>query len=597
VSSDLFQLSSATLLPTEAGSVQAESALTSPAHKSAAGQSQTGPVRRILHCWLPRFSTDRVARRQPALALQPFVIVRHDRGRRIVVAVNDLAAGFNVRTGQSLADARSLCPALLAVDADPAADSRLLHHLARWCTRYTPWITPDTPFAATGEDDPFTLFEGALMLDISGCAHLTGGEDALLTDITARLQAFGFAMRGAIADTPGAAWAWARHGDPARPVIPEKEQKSWLSPLPATALRLLNTDAETLMRLGIATIGDLIALPRAAVANRFQNSQITSVLYRLDQALGAAPESVSPLPAPVDYSVRQHYAEPIGTPEGVTAAFERLLLALGCKLEAAGMGARQLEFTLIRADDTLDSARIGVSRPTRDPAHLARLFAPRLECLDPDPGVETVILTAVSAEKFLREQHEIQRVTKQTKFITSDKSKPSIPVLNRHADDSGQVGELIDRLSNRLGREAILRALPCETALPEAQTVYAPALETRAGEAVTDWRAWLSPDRLSGPALPVRLLEAPEPLEQAFSLNRNDTEAPVSCPPAHITWRRQPAAITVTEGPARRLGRWWQGETAIRDYWQVEATVGGTTRRLWLCHDPAEGWAIQGLMG
>lgn len=593
MSSDLFQLSSATLLPAEAGSARAEPALTASPRTRTAGKSQTGPARRILHCWLPRFSTDRVTRRRPALAMQPFVVVRHDRGRRIAVAVNDLAAGLNVRTGQSLADARSLCPALLAVDADPAADSRLLHHLARWCTRYTPWVTPDAP----QEDDPFTLFEGALVLDISGCAHLTGGEDALLADITARFQAFGFAMRGAIADTPGAAWAWARHGDPARPVIPEKKQESWLSPLPATALRLLNTDAETLMRLGIATIGDLIALPRAAVANRFQNSEITSVLYRLDQALGAAPESVSPLPAPVDYSVRQHYAEPIGTPEGVAAAFERLLLALGSKLEAAGMGARQLEFTLIRADDTLDSARIGVSRPTRNPAHLARLFAPRLECLDPDPGVETVILTAVSAEKFLLEQHQIQRVAKQKKSIISDKGEPSTSALNRHAHDSGQIGELIDRLSNRLGRDAILHALPCETALPEAQTVYAPALDTRAGEAVSDWRAWQSPDRLTGPALPVRLLEAPEALERGFSLSGNDTEISASRPPAHITWRRQPTAVTVTEGPARRLGRWWQGETAIRDYWQVEAAVEGSTRRLWLCHDPAEGWAIQGLMG
>lgn len=621
--SDRFQASSATLLPIEAGPAQVRPALTPAVRKNPADNAHIGSARRILHCWLPRLSTDRVVRRQPALAQQPFAVVRHDRGRRIAVAVNALAASVNVRAGQSLADARSLCPSLLAVEADPAADSRLLYHLARWCTRYTPWVTPDIPQRGSADDHPFALFEGALVLDISGCAHLAGGEDALLADIAARFRAFGFATRTAIADTPGAAWAWARHGDAARPVIPAKQQKSWLSPLPATALRLRDSDAETLLRLGIATVGDLIALPRAAVANRFQNSQITSVLYRLDQALGSVPESVSPLPAPADYSVRQHYAEPIGTPEGVAAAFERLLLALGGKLEAAGMGARQLEFTLIRADDTLDSARIGVSRPTRDPAHLARLFAPRLESLDPDPGVETVILTAISAEKFSLEQHEIQKVKQQNKSKLSDKFSPTAPALNRHAHDGGQVGgqvgELIDRLSNRLGRDAILRALPCETALPEAQTVYVPALDTpaldtpalntptrdpsalkpHAGDAGRDWHSWQSSDRLTGPALPVRLLEAPEPLERVFSRNRNGSVILSSDPPAHITWRRQSTVLTAPEGPARRLGRWWQGETAIRDYWQVEAALGGSPAplRLWLYHDPADGWAVQGLMG
>ena len=101
--------------------------------------------RRILYCWLPCFATDRIARRRPALAAQPVAVVRHERGRCIAVAVNGPARRSGVRPGQSLADARSLCPALKAVEADPAADSRLLLHLARWCTRYTPWVAPEAP--------------------------------------------------------------------------------------------------------------------------------------------------------------------------------------------------------------------------------------------------------------------------------------------------------------------------------------------------------------------------------------------------------------------------------------------------------------------
>jgi len=580
----------------------------------AASEGRSG--QRVLYCWLPRFATDRLTRRQPVLAGLPFAAVQHQRGRRVAVAVNAMAEQSSVRAGQSLADARSLCPTLMAVDADPAADSRLLLHLARWCTRYTPWVTPDIPAA----DDPFALFEGALLLDISGCAHLMGGEDALAVDLAQRLQGFGFAVRCAIADTPGAAWAWARYGNPGHPVIPAGTQTEWLEPLPAAALRLRDEDAETLLRLGIATVGDLMALPRAAVANRFQakfpksakGQTAAGVLYRLDQALGAAPESVSPLPAPAEFSVRQHYAEPIGTPEGVAAAFERLLLALGRKLEAAGMGVRTIEFTVMRNDDTLDSARIGVSRATRDAAHLARLFAPRLESLDPDPGVETVLLTAVSVEPFTIEQQVIQRVNHQSIGKLSHEDKPAgaavdnSPARSTSAGsalagvsfDSTPVGELIDRLANRLGRDAILRARPVETALPETQTDFVPALDTMAGDPLLDWSAWRTTDRVAGPPLPVRLLEAPEAVEahlEAASAHR-------TAPPARFVWRRQACRVLHHDGPARRLGRWWHGETAIRDYWQVTVTIGDHSAedapaRLWLYRDPAEGWHVQGMTG
>ena len=574
--------------------------------------------RRILYCWLPCFATDRVARRQPALALQPVAIVRRERGRRLAVAVNDPARRNGVRTGQSLADARSLSPALTAVDADPAADSRLLLHLARWCTRYTPWVAPE----ASAEDDsspplsaslsvPLSVeAEAALLLDIGGCAHLAGGEAALVEDFVSRLQAFGFTARCAVADTPGAARAWARYGDPLRPVIPEGAQAGWLKPLPAAALRLHEADTETLQRLGIATVGDLMALPRAAVANRFQGGSVASVLYRLDRALGAVPESIAPLPAPADYSVRQHYAEPVGTPEGMTAAFERLLLALTRRLEAAGMGARQLEFGIIRADDTLDSVRIGVSRPARDPAHLARLFAPRLEGLDPDPGIETVMLSAVSVEPFTIEQQVFQKVRGQSAIKQLPENRQNRPALQGRTDSSA-VDALIDRLANRLGRTAVLRALPCETALPESQTRYAPALDLRPDDPALDWAAWQAPERLAGPALPVRLLEAPERIELPVD---TPDGVPPGAAPGRFEWRHRPWRTVAGEGPARRLGRWWHGETAVRDYWQVAAVPAGTADdisddisdgaapvRLWLCRDPAAGpahrWSVHGLMG
>ena len=574
--------------------------------------------RRILYCWLPCFATDRVARRRPALALQPVAIVRHERGRRLAVAVNGPARRNGVRTGQSLADARSLYPALTAVDADPTADSRLLLDLARWCTRYTPWVAPE----ASAEDDssaPLSVprsveAEAALLLDIGGCAHLAGGEAALVEDLVSRLQAFGFTARCAVADTPGAARAWARYGDPLRPVIPEGAQAGWLKPLPAAALRLREADAETLQRLGIATVGNLMALPRAAVANRFQGGSITSVLYRLDRALGAVPESIAPLPAPADYSVRQHYAEPIGTPEGMTAAFERLLLALTRKLEAAGMGARQLEFGIIRADDTLDSVRIGVSRPARDPAHLARLFAPRLEGLDPDPGIETVMLSAVSVEPFTIEQQVFQKVRGQSAIKQLPENRQNRPALQGRTDSSAVdalIDRLIDRLANRLGRTAVLRALPCETALPESQTRYAPA--STSAPTIRRSTGPLGRPRSAWPARPCRCACSKRPNGLSCRLRRRMGRRPVprravssgaTGPGGPSRAKARPAALAAG-GTAKPLsattGRWRRFPPALRTTFRTTFRTGprrsasgcAATRR----QAPAHRWSVHGLMG
>ena len=87
-----------------------------------------------------------------------------------------------------------------AVEADEAADLALLERIADWCDRYTPLIALDPPHG--------------LFLDISGCAHLFGGESALASDLVRRLSAQGFQTRAAVADTVGCAWAMARYLPP-----------------------------------------------------------------------------------------------------------------------------------------------------------------------------------------------------------------------------------------------------------------------------------------------------------------------------------------------------------------------------------------------
>ena len=91
--------------------------------------------------------------------------------------MNDAAQHLGLRTGLALADARAMHPGLAVAESDAAADRKLLEAVADWCDRYTPLVGLDAP--------------DGLMLDITGCAHLFGGEGPLCRDLLARLAAEG----------------------------------------------------------------------------------------------------------------------------------------------------------------------------------------------------------------------------------------------------------------------------------------------------------------------------------------------------------------------------------------------------------------------
>src|SRR3954452_10996971 len=154
--------------------------------------------RRYLSMWLRRLSTDRIAKRYPPDAL---VIAAPVKGALRLSAVNDTALTLGLRAGMALADARAMYPKLAVADADERADFALLEAVADWCDRYTPLIGLDPP--------------DGLTLDVSGCAHLFGGEAALAHDLVRRLDRQGLQARAAIADTVGCAWGVARCLPPA----------------------------------------------------------------------------------------------------------------------------------------------------------------------------------------------------------------------------------------------------------------------------------------------------------------------------------------------------------------------------------------------
>ncbi len=467
------------------------------------------------------------------------VTFQHDGRRQVLGAVNAAARALGLYPGMALAQAQAMIPALHIEPADPAGDAAGLADLAAWCLRFAPLTAPGPP--------------DGIRIDATGCAHLFGGEAALLSAILAPLQRADIAARVAIADTPGAAWAVARYGGSG--VVAGSEI---LRPLPVAALRLEADVLAALGRVGLERIGQLMDAPRAPLALR-----VGAALRRLDQATGKIFEPIEPVYPPQIISARRAFIEPLLTAEAFSAIIGQLCTQVCRDLEKRGEGARRLDLLFERIDATQQPVRIGTAQATRDARHLARLLDEQICQVDPGLGVEAMRLTVCLAEAFA----------------------PALPsaALLESKDHEPDVAILIDRLVNRLGADRVYRAAPVESDVPERSVRRIPPLARPVGA------TW--PPNLPRPT---RMLTPPQPVEAIAMLPDQ--------PPAVFTWRRVRHRIRRADGPERILGEWWRhdGEThASRDYWQVEDEDG---RRFWLYRsgdgvDPATGnlnWYLHG---
>ena len=477
-------------------------------------------------------------------------------GGTVRLAAVTLAAGkAGLFPGQTLADARALSPDVTVLDHDPDGDMTALDMLADWCGRYTPWTAASglEPGGAAG-----------LWLDVSGCAHLFGGEAALLADLTGRLARVGYTARAGLADTTGAAWAAARFGTPAKAsevIMAPGKHPEILARMPVAALRLPPDTLDSFERLGLRRIADLAALPRAGLARRF--GELPG--RRLDQAFGRVDEPISPrAPAPV-WRLRTAFPEALGREEDIAAAVRSLAEALCNRMARAERGARRLELCLYRVGGRVDTVEAGTSRASRDPEHLMRLLKEQLDRLPEPPSAAPDALSA-AAEAMVETLTLAATVTEPLKMAQTG-------LAGGREHDPAALERLVDRLSGRLGADNVRRFEARDTHLPERLQASAPALSGRGGTIRGNWRA--------GQPRPPRLLSRPEEIEAV---------APVpDDPPVMFRWRGHLHRLTRAEGPERIAPEWWRnpastGGTAVlddetRDYYRVEDDTG---RRFWL---------------
>jgi protein ImuB len=478
-------------------------------------------AQRFVTIWFRHLKTDWFCRRHPELRNAAFVLAAPDHGRMVITESNPLAQQQGIEPGLVVADARAMVPSLQVFDDDPKLPEKLLDALARWCIRYTNIVAVDPP-------------EG-LKLDVTGCAHLWGGEKKYIRDINLQLKTLGYDVRAVIADTIGAAWALAHYGD-ISPVIEPGEHRKALLLLPVSALRLETILIERLQKLGLRQIKNIIGMPQSAMVRRFG----PELMHKLAQALGHDEEILHPVFPAEPYRERLPCLEPIVTSTGIEIALQRLLDVMSLRLQKENKGIRKAVFTGYRIDGKIEKIEIGTHRATFNSIHLFKLFEIKIATIEPALGIDLFMLEALKTEKL----------------------SPRQEILWETASGLQDIGlsELMDRLTNRFGPEYIHRYVPAEHHWPERSFRQASSLHETTESL---WKA----DR----PRPLQLLSKPQPVE---------VTAPIpDYPPMLFRFQGKLHTIKKADGPERIEKEWWIEEGLHRDYYAVEDEDG---KRYWI---------------
>jgi protein ImuB len=482
----------------------------------------------IVSVWFPDLTFERWKRVISAYRTAPdsdvpVVLSREDTHGPVVYSINQAAKERGVSIGERVVDAQAIHPDLHVESADLDGDQALMQRLVYWCRRWCPWTAQD------GVD--------GLYMDVTGAAHLFGGEARMLHDMVQRFALQGLTARLAMAPTPGAAQALARYGAQYQ-ITARQDLTSALSSLPVAALRLTLDMVRLLNRLGLKEIGALAAVPRAALMQRFSAiPPDRNPLMLMDRAFGASPDPLNAPPDHIQFIVRARLAEPVIDP---APHLKGLVEDLCHDLADAEQGARHLCLTIYRIDSEWRTVQLATAASSRDPAHLLRLFDGKLDGIDPGFGFDLLTLEAIQVEPLSRIQQS----------------------LDGKRDVQADIAGLVDRLTARLGRDNITWSTWRESHIPERMEGRVPALQGEPSDAPE-----LPHER------PIRIVDPPEEVRVIYAVPEG--------PPSQFRWRGVLYKSTRHAGPERIAPEWWRDRpgTRLRDYYKVEVQDG---RRFWL---------------
>lgn len=484
---------------------------------------------------MPRLAVNRLGRAGMPVDECLFAVTAEERSAVRLACVNVPGLKAGLSPGMTLADARGIAPELVTIPEEPQRDIAFLRALQRWAEKFSPWTSCD------GSD--------GLLINITGCAHLFDGEEAMRRAVLEELSGLHVEAAAGIADTKGAARAAARFGSSGRRIIQPGETRAALAAYPIEALGVEDKTIFELKRLGLKTMGDLYPLKSADLARRFG----FGLLRTFEKLIGATGDPIIPASPLPSFAARISFPDPIGLQDDVEEALRRLIAQVCKRLTEQGHGVRALRLTFQRADKTQSDLDIGLARPSQDGGQIFRQFKLKLGKVDAGYGIDVMRLQAIATEPFKPVQQ---------RFAT--------------AENRSQLDELIATLGNRLGFDRVLSWEPVSSHLPHRAFRF---IEAAGAPVIPDWAS--RPQKRPLMLVGHELIEIIEP----------------GRPPQAFKWRQDAFELAEAEGPERIGHEWWKGADsgAIRDYWSVQTRQG---MRLWLATRPDQKppvWEVAGV--
>jgi protein ImuB len=512
-------------------------------------------MKRVLAIWLPNWPVQRLVRAQPELAGRAVVLQGPSQRGEAVVACSTAAQRAGVEAGMPVAEAISLLgrkQRAVFEPYDPAKDRETLVELAEWCHRFSPSVGLEEGEA------PETL-----LLDATNLAPLFGSEAALAAQVAQGMRRRGFEVRIALADTVGAAWGMARYDDRATECEAAPSEGRGL---PMAALRLPDGMLTTLGELGIATVADVLALPLEELRSRFG----TLLLQRIHQFVGTTPEVIATVDPPEEFVVEQQFEYPLTQGEAIRFSVERLLERLAWQLAARNAGALAV-VCRFSCEGTRDAVfEFGLFQPTANAKHLwelAELQLERVRLGGPATAIEV----------------------RTTRHATLEQRQVALFGEEQSLAQSRPVASLVNRLSGRLGRDAVVRCRLISDAQPELAYREEP-LVSGGAEGRREKTRRLKPSRQQSAESgvldrPLRLLAQPAPLEMSSVF----PEGPL----IRFFYGGQAHHIAREWGMERIETGWWRRKRVARDYYRIETSEG---RRFWLFQQLTDDrWFLHGV--
>ncbi|MEX5351709.1 DNA polymerase Y family protein [Pseudomonas juntendi] len=425
----------------------------------------------------------------------PLVLIGGPQQRRIVQSVNPAAAALGLRAGQTLTAARALADGFTCVEADPARIEQLQQLLAAWAYRFSAQVSRHYP--------------RALLLEVGSSLGLFGPWPMFEARLRQELDALGLRQRIVLATNPVAARMLA-NGHDGLAVTTAEQARAALASMPVGKVGLPPTAAEAFARMGLRRLGDVLALPRDALARRFA----ADVQLHLDQLLGLRTLGLAFYQPPDRFEARLELNFDVESHQALLFPLRRLINDLAAFLAGRDCGVQRFSLYLEHAEGPDTELKVGLLAAEREAAMLFELARGRLELLRIPAPVRNLRLLAEDLPPFVP-QHQA--------------------LFAPRAQQAQPWEQLRERLRARLGDDAVTGL--CAEADPRPECAWQAAEQGTPGVlpvAPGSRPGWLLPQPQALPEAGVQLLARPERIESG----------------------------------------WWDGGDVRRDYYRIETRNG-----------------------